>query len=66
MVIYRDAKRHASKQGVVGIRKSGRETEEGDREQPLAAEEMSRLGFSEVVNQEHRHVSAFKGEVERN
>lgn len=36
------------------------------REQPLAAEEMSWLGFSEVVNQEHQRVRAFKEELERN
>lgn len=38
----------------------------GGQEQPLAAEEMSRLGFSDVVNQEHRRVRAFKEEPERN
>lgn len=40
--------------------------EQSRREQPLAAEEMSWLGFSEVVNQEHQRVRAFKGELERN
>lgn len=35
------------------------------REQPLAAEEMSWLGFSDVVNQEHQRVRAFKEEPER-
>lgn len=40
--------------------------EQSRREKPLAAEEMSWLGFSEVVNQEHQRVRAFKGELERN
>lgn len=47
-------------------RETGRDREQSRREQPLAAEEMSWLGFSEVVNQEHRHVRAFKEQLERN
>lgn len=33
---------------------------------PLAAEEMSCLGFSDVVNREHQRVRAFKEEPKRN
>lgn len=47
-------------------RETDRDREQSRREQPLAAEEMSWLGFSEVVNQEHQHVRAFKEELERN
>lgn len=47
-------------------RETDRDREQSRREQPLAAEEMSWLGFSEVVNQEHQHVRAFKEEPERN
>lgn len=62
--------RHVAKQGRSRIRISregGRGVEEQSRrEKPLAAEEMSWLGFSEVVNQEHQRVRAFKGELKRN
>lgn len=71
MVIFRDSMRH--KQRGVGIsrrekrrRERDKDREQSRREQPLAVEEMSWLGFSEVVNQEHQHVRAFKRELERN
>lgn len=74
MVIFRDAMRHKQRgvenrnkwEGERRWRETGRDREQSRREQPLAAEEMSWLGFSEVVNQEHQHVRAFKEEPERN
>lgn len=59
-VIFRDATVNKAGGRGGGGRKRRR------REEPLAAEEMSRLGFSEVVNQEHQRVGAFTGELERN
>lgn len=44
-------------------RETDRDREQSRREQPLAAKEMSWLGFSGVVNQ---RVRAFKEELERN
>lgn len=71
MVIFRDAMRHKQRgvenrnkwEGERRWRETDRDREQSRREQPLAAEEMSWLGFSEVVNQEHQHVRAFKEEL---